>query len=173
MRAETFANAKVVEFVNKTFVPVWYNHSPDEQNSGNLAQYTPAQKKVYPEGGGRGNLRMFFVDSDGTILSEIQGYWSVERFMVEAKWSLELTKDNRKKMHGDRAKALRKESAKIAKDNPDEMRKPIAQSSFRKEMAALNLLASWHDYSRSQNFQPIVTFLTQVRQWQRQRGIIK
>ena len=172
MRTETFASEKVVKYINENYIAVWFNHGTGTPNVSG-PQYSPAQKKVYPEGGGRGILRTFFVATDGTVLSEIQGYWRPERFLDEAKWSLTLKKDTYKKLHQERAKELTDKASKLTKDNPVEMRKPIVESKLRKKVAALNLLASWHSYSRSQAFLPIGKFLAQIRSWQSQRGIIK
>ena len=169
MRTGAFADEKIVDFLNENFILAWNNHSPD-RNTGPAQQYTPAQCKAYPEGGGAGNLRTYFVGSDGVIVGELQGFWSAARYLAEAKFALTLTKANRQLKHAERAKAIREEASKLAKENPGEMRKPVRNSEIRKRVAALQLLARWHQNPTGQK---IVALLAQVRQWQTERGIIK
>ena len=141
MRTVTFADAKVVDLLNERFVVAWNNHSPERPTAGQQAPYSPAEIAAYPEGGGGTNLYTVIAAPDGTVLSNLTGYWSAETFLPELGFALELTKDNAAARRAGRMRSLREQAANLLKAHPDEWGKRIKDSPVLRRKAALELLS--------------------------------
>jgi hypothetical protein len=137
MRTVTFANEKVVDLINESYVALWHNHSPVPAAKAEEPQYTAAQVDAYPEGGGTGNLRTYVAAPDGTVVSEIRGFWRPARYLEELGFALDLSTDNARAKHAARAQALRSAASRLAAENPGQMGKRVKESAVRKEIAEL------------------------------------
>lgn len=80
MRAVTFADARLVDYLKRHFVLLWHNQAPEAPSP------PPADSReettVYPEGSGGSNLRAYVCNADGTICYVLEGYWGPERFLA-------------------------------------------------------------------------------------------
>jgi hypothetical protein len=169
MRTVTFADEAVVDFLNEHYVVVWNNHNADEPASRQPA-YSREEMAAYPEGGGGGNLRTYVVDAAGGILLELHGYWSASRFLDEAKFGLELTRDNRERRLRDRHDALDRQARDLAAAHPGEMKKAVKDSKVRREIAAIHLLRDAHAPAALRD---IAAALAEAREETLERGVIK
>lgn len=171
MRTVTFADVKIVDLVNERYIALWNNHNSGENElPGSQPKYSRQEMEAYPEGGGAGNVRSYVVAPDGAILTELQGYWSAERFLDEAQFALGLTRENAGEKHRERAASIRKKSAELAQANPEEMKKPVKESRVRREVAALGLLAGWHEVPVLRD---IAKALAEAREETLERGSFK
>jgi hypothetical protein len=91
MRHVTFAEPELVDYLNRHFVLVWHNQSPELYAEGGK-QETPSasQAAAYPEGGGGGNVRCYFCSADGRVATYLEGYWQPASFLTEAKSASEI-----------------------------------------------------------------------------------
>ena len=77
---------------------VWNSHGPTQGVEVKL-QYTTKELEAMGEGGGGGNARMYVVDADGKMLSQLWGHWSPDFLMTWLKFGLTLDVNNTKKAH--------------------------------------------------------------------------
>jgi hypothetical protein len=173
MRSVTFADEKVTDLLNEKFVLLWNNHSGDEAGeAGEQPAWSPEELKLYPEGGGQGNVRTYVCRPDGAIVSYVEGWFAPERILEEAAWGLSvLDAVDLKAKHAERRDAIRKAAAELAERSPEEMRKPFAQSEIRRRHAMLGLLAHTHDLSAPLAGRAVRTVLEQVGREARVRVI--
>lgn len=114
MRAVTFAQKDVIEFVDANFVATWYNQdprtypptSPGAVNSniacnclapqgiarGAEARQALVKANNLPPGTGATNVKIFFCTHDGKILNYLQGHWTPKEFVQHARFALSLLK---------------------------------------------------------------------------------
>ena len=173
MRTVTFADERVVDFLNERFVVVWNNHSPLMTATGEQPIFSPAEMEAYPEGGGAGNLRSYFAAPDGQLVADVQGYWSPDLFLKEATFAAALAPQH----HGEHRQALEADAEKLAAAHPEELNKPIRESRVRRRIAALAILAQWHESGRYEAMAmhgqlSIVTQLELARTESARRGVI-
>jgi hypothetical protein len=144
MRTVTFADPKVVDFLNANFIVAWNNHSADRTARGQQAVYSPAEIAAYPEGGGGSNLYTVIAAGDGTVLNNLSGYWSAEMFLQELAFSLGLTTENAAGRRAERMRSLQEQAAALFKEHPEAEGKRIKDSPVLRRQAALCLLAACH-----------------------------
>jgi hypothetical protein len=173
MRTVTFADSAIVDFVNEHFVPVWNNHNPEPTASGVQAEYTPEEIAAYPEGGGAGNLVTYVVSPQGTLLAQLQGYWSPPRYQEELRWSRDLTPENAQELHVRRSESRHAEASRLAEEHPEEQQKPVRDSEVRRRIAALGLLENSHQISIATLGRAIKEILELLQWEQSERGVIR
>jgi hypothetical protein len=180
MRTVAFANEKVIELVNSTFVAVWHNQNPRDARPAGAAQpvYTPEELELYPEGGGGTNVLTYFCDGQGRVLHLVTGWWRAERFMEELKAAEALSHagDNLQELaniHTLHKNAHAAEAERLAKEHPEEMNKPHHESKIRRLHAALGLQANMHETAAGMLFRNIVDILRQLEYQHEERGAIK
>jgi hypothetical protein len=151
MRTVTFADLDLVEHLQKHFILVWHNQSPDMGMQGVQQKYTPAQAKAYPEGGGGGNVRTYFCLPDGRVAYYLEGYWRGDSYLAEARFARGLVarlgalpEGKRQQATAEALAAHRAEVAdlrrKLREQHPEEFKKKVYESEVRKRDAALGLL---------------------------------
>lgn len=96
MRTVTFADPDTTDRMNRDFVLIWSNQQPElisgKASDPNQAQapFSAEEAKQYPLGGGGGNIRSYFCDSDGRVLYYLEGYWNSARYLHECEFALTL-----------------------------------------------------------------------------------
>lgn len=96
MRTVTFADPETTDRLNRDFVLVWSNQQPElvsgAPSEPNQAQapFSQEEAKQYPLGGGGGNLRSYFCDSEGHVLYYLEGYWDPARYRNECAFARSL-----------------------------------------------------------------------------------
>lgn len=171
MRTVTFADEAVVDLLNEKFVAVWNDHNPTKEGAGAQGGYTREEMEAYPHGGGGGNVRTYVVLADGTTVSELQGYWPPARMREELAFGLGLTRDNASARHAGLRATLEAEARRLEREHPDELRKPVASSAIRREIAALRLRAQGH--AGGNVGVKIAVLLELARAEASERGVIK
>jgi len=172
MRTVTFADPKVVDFLNKRFVVTWNNHSHERPAAGQQAPYSSAEIAAYPEGGGGNNLVTVIAAPDGTVLNSFPGYWTVETFLQELDFSLGLTRENAAGRRAERMHSLQDQAAKLLKSNPEEAGKRIKDSPVLRRKAALELLALCYQPALLLENQPIESLLATFAERSRGRVFV-
>jgi hypothetical protein len=151
MRTATFGDRQVIRTLQRDFVLLWHNQSPDLSEKGEQAPATDEQVKAYPEGAGGSNLVTYFADPSGKVVYRLTGFWRPERFQSELKFARDLAgkvKDEQPEKlpkvladeHTLKAKAVTGERAELQRKHPAEFTKPVRESDVRKKDAALGLL---------------------------------
>jgi hypothetical protein len=92
MRVETLSRAEVVGPLNEHFVVAWSNLVPElygnaDPNAPPPPSYNPEHARSMPEGGGGGNIRVYFCTPDGLIVHQVVGFWKAERFVEEVEFA--------------------------------------------------------------------------------------
>jgi hypothetical protein len=185
MRTVTFADLRVVAQLKADFIPIWHNQSPDLYAvRGRQEVYAPAQIKAYPEGGGGGNVRSYFGAADGTVLYYLQGYWSAERYLAEARFARRLAAQVaalpldrrpariRQALDERRAQVAAQRQA-MRRRHPAEFKKKVYESEIGRRDAALGLLEQTLQASRDMAGKPLAPLLAQIRRQNRTLGVIK
>lgn len=117
MRAVTFAQTEVIDYLSRNFVSTWFNQQPrvypptspgavnDHIACGCLAVHglvkgQPAREALrrpdlnLPPGTGAGNVKIFFCTPEAGILNYLQGHWTPKEFTQHADFALALLKLN-------------------------------------------------------------------------------
>jgi hypothetical protein len=185
MRAVTFADLNLVEYLQQNFVLLWHNQSAELPGIAGVQQkYTPEQAKAYPEGGGGGNVRTYFCTADGAVAYYLEGYWGSERYLAEARFAQGLTaqlatlEPVRREEGTRKALAARRTEVaglrqKLRVDNPEEFRKKVYQSELRKREAALGLLENTLTASAQLAVRPIEPIVRELALRNSIRGVIR
>ena len=77
---------------------VWNSHGPTLGVEVKL-QYTKKELEAMGEGGGGRNARLYVVDADGKMLSQLWGHWSPDFLVTWLRFGLTLDATNTKKAH--------------------------------------------------------------------------
>ena len=184
MRTVTFADLDLVEHLQKHFVLVWHNQSPDGGMQGVQQKYTAAQAKAYPEGGGGGNVRTYFCLPNGRVASYLEGYWRADSYLAEARFAGTLVTRLAALPDGQRpqttVKALAAHRAEVAdlrrklrERHPEEFKKKVYESEILKRDAALGLLESSLAASTPLAAQAVDPILRQLAMRNTLRGAIR
>jgi hypothetical protein len=172
MRSVTFADEKVVDLLNGKFVLLWNNHGRDEGEGSEQPAWSAEELKLYPEGGGQGNVRTYVCRSDGAIAGYVEGWFRPERFLEEAEWALSvLDAGDLKGKHAERREAIRRSAEELARKHPEEMRKPFHESETRRRHAMLGLLARTHELAAPLAGRAVKPVLEQVEREARIRVV--
>jgi len=91
MRTVVFSDERVARRINEHFVAAWKNVEPQEKfpdgwNSGRSEE----SLRSYPPGRGAGNITSIFAAPDGTVLTGVTGFLTVDGFLAEAERALRL-----------------------------------------------------------------------------------
>ncbi|MBY0527671.1 MAG: hypothetical protein K2R98_30010 [Gemmataceae bacterium] len=186
MRTVTFADLPLVEYLKQNYVVVWHNQSPDlfSSEAGQQEKYTAEQVKAYPQGGGGGNVRSYFCTPDGGILYYLEGYWSGERYLAEARFARDLFDKVKSLPATEQAELARRTLAKheeminrerqaIREQHPEEFAGRFRPTEVRKREAALGLLARTLQLSTREASRPVPPILEELRLANIRRGAIK
>lgn len=173
MRTVTFADLELVDYIKQNFVTVWHNQAPEIfSEEGQQAKCTPEQAKAYPQGGGGGNVRSYFCLPDGQVVYYLEGFWSRERFMAEAKFARELAdkvgqaNDRQSVIRqalAERRNQVNQEREELVKQHPEEFQKKVFESEIRKREAALGLLAKTLEVSEAVIKSPMAQIMVSLQ----------
>ncbi|MEK7469815.1 MAG: hypothetical protein AAB074_20795 [Planctomycetota bacterium] len=149
MRTVTFADEALCDWMKKTFVLAWYDIKPEATAAGLGAlqpTYSNEEIAAYPEGGGGTNIRAVFCSPEGIVRHAIQGWWSASLFREECERGLACATakslDGAKDLRASGADELNKSAEDLAAANPDEMKRPVRESTVARRIAALRLRAT-------------------------------
>jgi hypothetical protein len=185
MRTVTFADLSVVDYLKQNFVVVWHNQSPDLfAVKGQQEKYAAEQVKAYPQGGGGGNVRSYFCTPDGKLLYYLEGYWSGERYLTEARFARSLAATLQASPAEQRTERARRELARreehvtgeraaVRARHPEEFKGRFQPTEVRKTEAALGLLQKTLQMSLTQTAEPVPPVLEQLRLDNIRRGVLK
>lgn len=175
MRTVTFADLELVDYIKQNFVTVWHNQTPEIfSEEGEQAPCTPEQARAYPQGGGGGNVRSYFCLPDGQVVYYLEGFWSKERYLAEAKFACELAEEATKWSAGQRQALVRQalvqrraqvevEREELRERHAAEFQKKVFESEVRKREAALGLLAKTLEASESVIVSPMVQIMASLQ----------
>ena len=191
MRTVTFANVELAAEINDSVIPVWNNQNPQLGGvnfAANLAakqpKPTPQQIAAYPQGGGGGNMRVYFCAPSGEVFHYSQGYWSAENFSEEIEFAAKLFEEIKAKdgklSHENIVEAIKQRVGKLQQQqslltslHPGEFKKPVAQSQIRRQHAAIGLKINACNAAVKTVGQDIKAVLTQILQQNLFRGAIR
>jgi hypothetical protein len=98
MQRRTFADLKVVEYLNANFVTVWHDPTPGELHARQIGQpvpqFTAEQVRDCKEGSGTA-IHTFLCAPDGCVLQHLVGFHGPEKLLKEAARIPELAKGPR------------------------------------------------------------------------------
>jgi hypothetical protein len=180
MRTVTFADIQVIQVLQKHFVLVWHNQSPEFFSEGVQEPATPEQAKAYPEGAGGGNVRTYFCTPNGQMVYYLQGFWRTERFVEEAVFARkvianlgsiapEKLKELGNKALTQRRQSIAEERVQLQKKYPEEFQKKVFESDIRKKEAALGLLEQTIAVSTEMPIRPIAEVLLEITQFNKRK----
>ncbi|MBI4587757.1 MAG: hypothetical protein HY725_02870 [Candidatus Rokubacteria bacterium] len=178
MRTVTFADPATVDRMNRDFVLLWSNQQPDLVNgvptSPEQAQapWSQEEARMYPLGGGGGNLRTFFCDADGRVLHYLEGYWTPEVYGREMEFAtgLSLADDLETRLAARKVEIERRQEELLASSEAARARPGTTEES--RQAAALGLLARTFDTGAQYLRQPIDPVLERIRIEGERRGVI-
>ncbi len=174
MRAVTFAQTEVVDYLHRNFISTWYNQQPrvypptspaavnDHIACGCLASHGIAKGARQealrrpdlnlPPGTGAGNVKIFFCTADAAIVNYLQGHWTPKEFVQHADFALALLK-----LHGsspsdrEAMTKLHRECKQVhveaSRKAQQELQASPAQRKLVEEVNAQNIRAQCHDLS--------------------------
>ncbi|MEK7755712.1 MAG: hypothetical protein AAB385_00665 [Planctomycetota bacterium] len=177
MRTVTFADPSTVDRMNRDFVLVWSNQQPDLVNGVPTtpeqaqAPWSQEEARMYPLGGGGGNIRSFFCDSDGRVLFYLEGYWTPEVYGREMEFAagLSLSDDLETRLAARKAEVARRQEELLQGSEAARARPGTTEES--KQVAALGLLAQSFDTGAQFVRQPIDPVLERIRIEGMNRGV--
>lgn len=188
MRTVTFADPKLLELVDKSFIPVWHNqNAQDEVSTSGKLRTTTAQQPVqatveaYPEGGGGTNMMVLVCDPQGRVLHYVQGYWTAESLIRELNFASEQYALAREAgperafqvVNSQLQSRIVALSAEVqALNDPEEANLSVRQSAKKRRQAALGLLMASYGMGQQYVGTQIGPFLDQTRQWNLMKGVI-
>jgi len=178
MRTVTFADPETTDRMNRDFVLVWSNQQP-ELISGKASEPSQAQTpfsqeeaKQYPLGGGGGNIRSYFCDSEGHVLYYLEGYWDPARYRHECEFALTLAdgKDLEGRLVA-RQKDVDRERQELY-DHCEAARARPGTTEESKLYAALGLLSTTFGSTSEVLRQPVEPILTAIQEEGKRGGVI-
>lgn len=185
MRTVTFADLQVVDYLKQNFVVVWHNQSAAIYEArGKQEKYTAEQVKAYPQGGGGGNVRSYFCAPNGKVLYYLEGFWSGDRYVMEARFAGELAVKLKTVPEAEHLALTRAAVAKreeqvsgqrqaIREQHPDEFKGRFQPTDTRRKEAALGLLERTLQLTLAQLGQPVDPILKQLLPDNVRRGVLK
>ncbi|MBI4587755.1 MAG: hypothetical protein HY725_02860, partial [Candidatus Rokubacteria bacterium] len=105
----TFSDPATQELLSRSFVCAKVNLVPGLLLGG-ASHHSEELLAQFPEGGGGGNVRSIFCTPDGSIISEVKGFWRPERYREEATLAL--------RMNDARSQVLQEVPGVITSPNP-------------------------------------------------------
>ena len=151
MRTVTFSRPEVNRVINERFVCTWFNQASDlfPGKPGNGVDRQPPVSGHYlqnfPDGAGGPNVKIFFCTPEGQIVHFIQGYYSPDTFLEEARFALRLLSSppgDLQKLHEKRLVAISEEGRRLqVKPVPGD---PAKQLGHKRRVALLGVMAGNH-----------------------------
>lgn len=91
----TLSDENVKREIEENWVSTWHNQCPglycnNTADTRTPIPYPPEQMAAVKEGAGGGNVRLFFCDSEGRVLSSVRGFLPAERMLEELQFGEEL-----------------------------------------------------------------------------------
>ena len=91
----TLSDERVKRAIEENWVSTWHNQCPglycnNTADTRTPIPYPPEQMATVKEGAGGGNVRIFFCDSEGRVLSSVRGFFPADRMLEELEFGAQL-----------------------------------------------------------------------------------
>jgi hypothetical protein len=93
MRTVTFATESIAAAINGEFIPVWVNHSTQGIDPDFRDRYSTEEIQSARQGHGANRIFTLIVESDGSTLLRLPGFWKPEVFHRELRFWTTLTRN--------------------------------------------------------------------------------